>query len=31
MFQDVLPSVFEVVYLFDESVPYAAVLRVRRR
>jgi hypothetical protein len=31
MFQDALPSGFEVVYLVDESVPYAAVLRIRRR
>jgi hypothetical protein len=31
LFEDELRSGFEVVYLVDESVPYAAVLRVRRR
>jgi hypothetical protein len=31
LFQDELRCGFEVVYLVDESVPYAAVLRVRRR
>jgi hypothetical protein len=31
LFEDELRSGFEVVYLVDESVPYAAILRVRRR
>ena len=31
LFEDELRSGFEVVYLVDEAVPYAAILRVRRR
>jgi hypothetical protein len=31
LFDDQLPSGFEVMYLVDESVSYAAVLRIRRR
>ncbi|MDQ6614556.1 MAG: hypothetical protein M3083_07375 [Actinomycetota bacterium] len=30
MFDDRLPSGFEVVYVVDEVVPYAALLRIRR-
>jgi hypothetical protein len=31
LFTDDLPSGFRVVYVVDESVPYAAVVRIRRR
>jgi hypothetical protein len=31
LFEDNLRSGFEVVYMVDESVPYAAILRVRCR
>ena len=30
LFEDSLPSGFEVAYFVDESVPYVAVVRVRR-
>jgi hypothetical protein len=30
LYDDRLPSGFVVVYLVDESVPYAALLRIRR-
>jgi hypothetical protein len=30
LYDDGLPSGFDVVYLVDESVPYAALLRIRR-
>ena len=29
LFDDRLPSGFDVVYIIDESIPYAAVLRIR--
>lgn len=31
LFEDQLPSGFRVVYFVEESVPYVAVVRVRRR
>ena len=31
LFEDRLPSGFEVAYFVDESIPYVAVVRVRRR
>lgn len=30
LFEDSLPSGFDVAYFVDESVPYVAVVRVRR-
>ncbi|MFP5319194.1 MAG: hypothetical protein ACLGI2_13005 [Acidimicrobiia bacterium] len=31
LFEDGLPSGFRVAYFVDESIPYVAVVRVRRR